>query len=419
MAFGGIALAIALSGMGLVYRGEERATRMVQGDGACLDAFQTLKQNPYDPSALTAARQCAGKTDSARRHHSQAQVYDDLARLMGVFSMIPEYHDEQRLYSGGGNRLGPQAGIYVSPHLDDFRLPWQFEAHGNKGVLVAYVAVTRLPGEPIPPTYQALGLGFGLNCVWLIRASGDAQYSAVVRPAVGGKICDRNVAGGTTLTVVEKSYPGLSFDNYPAVARFDESTAGNPLIGVKCLAAWCEIGAGTFATRKSIGETLGPSNSFYKAPRFMVKGWYDEQLLSVPVWTAPNAYVFERTTLRAALVPEPGIENLQEGQFMNTWKPVAGLMLEKNPAAGSKYARWGLKMGMNKIELRYKPEGRGGQRWEARMWPQGATTPVPWSFNKREKHFDVGIPGTVRLRWTIMDDGVWAPCGQSCCQVEG
>jgi hypothetical protein len=81
-----------------------------------------------------------------------------------IHSMIPEYHDEQRLTTGTGVGLGPQVGIYASPNLDDFTGLWQFAAHGKEGVLVAHIVVSKQAGETIPVTYQKLGLGDGLSC---------------------------------------------------------------------------------------------------------------------------------------------------------------------------------------------------------------------------------------------------------------
>jgi hypothetical protein len=156
-----------------------------------------------------------------------------------------------------------------------------------------------------------------------------------------------------------------------------------------------------------------------RSQQALVKGWHDEQLLSVPKWLDPTRYVFEQTYIRAALIPVPDVDNLVEGRFQSNWTQVATILLERDPPPTSKYARWGLKQGENRIELKWEPGPGGRQDWQVQMWPPGSVRPVPWHFNKREKHFDAGIPGTVRFRWTIMDDGIWAPCGQTCCQVEG
>ncbi len=195
---------------------------------------------------------------------------------------------------------------------------------------------------------------------------------------------------------------------YPAVARFGESAAGNPLIGVRCLNAWCEMGAGTFDLRPPLPVTFGDYS-----PRATIKGWHDEQILSIRRLTPVPRFVPTSPPLRAALVPREGVEALSPADFSAGWQRVAELYLETAPPTGSKYASWGLQRGKNSIDLRQFAWG-----WTVRMTPPAPGAPRVWRVVARDVHLDAGIPGTARFRWTTGDDGMWVPCGQSCCHVE-
>lgn len=407
-----LAALVVMTGLtGATLARRNTAVALQHAEGACAVQLQELRQNT-DESFVTAAVRCVSREDSTRRVRPQRSVSDAMVPLARMHTMIPEYHDEQRLPVNAGADLGPQAAIYASPHLDDFKKPWEFEAHGPVGALVAFVFVTRASWTgSMPGAYTDLGLAWGLNCVYLGRAATPSGWQGKVVPAPGGT-CRRN-GPGTTLEVAANSLGGPADEMYPPVARFSESTLGKPLLGVKCLNAWCEMGRGPFTPLDPLGKTVGLTD-----PKALVKGWHDEQVLSEARWLSPTSYIFVKTGPRAALIPEPGIEDLNEAAFQTNWQPVATILLESTPTTG-KYARWHLKRGPNRLELRWILGSNGRPVWEARIWPSGAPNPERWFFNQRERHFDVGVPATVRFRWTIMDDGIWAPCGMSCCQVEG
>jgi hypothetical protein len=383
-------------------------------DDACAQQIAQFRRKPEsanDSLVNRRAHACVDEVDEARRRRSMMRTTPDNMRLAVIHSSIPEYHDEQRLPDGSGG-LGPKAAIYASPYLHGFNRQWQYNVHGNEGLLVAHVSVELLPGETIPPTYMALGLSEGLNCVWLTRLGASNNYRATVRPAPNNTECNRTGPGATSLFVKTQSYGGASTDAYPPVARFSISKSGNPLLGVSCLNAWCEIGApeagGPFQTYDPLPMELIPSTT---ENVMRVKAWHDEQLLSVQ---DPTTRKWLPTNIRAAIVPAEGVGDLQPDRFRSNWIPVATVYLDRDPPTDSKYYDWGLRGGRtgNKIELRVD-----GANWRVQVTSSAGTK--SWRFGHRMEHFDVAVPGTSRFRWTILDDAIWTPCGQACCRVEG
>lgn len=363
-----------------------------------------LQQSP----GYRRARRCVDSTDLARRSHYRA-LQPDYSRLMMTHTMIPEYHDEQRLSDGAGG-LGPKVNLYASPNLGGFKQLWQFTEHGARGILVGHIFVDPLAGETIPATYAALGLARrGLYCLWLARPAGAPSYRAFVRRTNNQGVC-ADTMPATSLSV-QISDQGDVDSLYPPVARFSESAEGKPLLGVRCLNAWCEIGEPPYTLRNPLPVTMGAATSDYRA---RIKGWHDEQILSTR--NPANRRTFIPTSapaLRAALVPRPGVEWLSTADFSTGWKDVGDLYLEQDPPAGSKYARWGLKMGKNAVALRFH-----NSAWSVRLISASDGMHF-WRLTQRDFHPDAAIPGTARFRWTIGDDGLWLPCGMSCCHMEG
>jgi hypothetical protein len=194
-------------------------------------------------------------------------------------------------------------------------------------------------------------------------------------------------------------------EDYPPVARFSEASNGQPLIGIPCLRAWCEIGPAVGFTPRPPLETGAP-----KRPATVIKGWHDEQILSIR--TGPDD--FAPTTVRGIVIPHDDIASRQLSHFEADYVPVATITLE-GTVTGTKYARWGLRAGPNILSLRRFPGGD----WDARItWP-GMPGSRHWENVVRHAHHDVVVPATARWRWTYADDGAWVPCAQGCCQTDG
>ena len=378
-----------------------------QRDTACVALMERFRLDSTADRRKEALA-CVKAVDSDRRSQPRAAMRAEINRLAEIPWFIPEYHDEQRLFDGV-NALGPMAFIYASPYLHGFTTLAQIIEHGSVGFLAALVYVDTMETSPLPGTYQNLHLKRGINCVWLsydTTAPAAKRWAAKINQPGNDHPCDRSdEANMKSLAVVQ----GIttSSENVPPVARFGEGHGNQPILGFKCLNGWCEAGPSG-----AVSPSRDPSNTV-AGREGKVKGWHDEQRLADRVG---GKFV---PTFRASVVPDPRVGTYTVSDFTGGWKQVAIIELpDGDPPAGSKYRNWGLKRGQNRLEIRNSAAGG----WEARLWPAGATTAAgakTWYIIDRMPHYDAAVPATARWRWTILDDGVWVPCGQACCQAEG
>jgi hypothetical protein len=360
-------------------------------------------------------------------------------RLAKMFFDIPEYHDEGRLPAGrdpsGAAVLGPLAGIYASPFLQGFTRPSQIYEQGPRGTLAAIVVIELRDQERLPLTYTRLQLDSGMNCVWLavdppppgVKKTERAyltnlKYRAYVsHPPSSSPSCDRNGSMSPELRVVAVQNDAFRTDgSYPGVARFDTDGSGNPVLGFRCLSAFCEIGVNRGAdvrtpdglTRTNLDRVqwrTQPATTGKLGERKNIKAWHDEQTLAI----RDSYFVWRPSKVRATIIPDTGAIALDSVDFEDRWVRVANISIEGTVPGGSKYARWGLRHGNNFVEFRYN---RAGGKWLAQIvWDDGSAK--AWRNMKRTVHHDVTVPPIVRFRWTGADDGVWAPCGNACCNA--
>jgi hypothetical protein len=272
-------------------------------------------------------------------------------------------------------------------------------------VLAALVFVDGQAGDPVPATYDTLHLRAGMvNCVWLAYqpASSGGAWKASVTHADLERPCRPTATGARhPLSVRRRRLPGATAADYPPVARFSAAKDSQPLLGFKCLDAWCELGP-------MPGFVPDTPTTNISGPLGQIKGWHDEQDLA--------EYVGGRWVPRvhAAIVPAPKVDTLKPADFEKGPIPVATVVLSADPRHDSKYYRWGLRKGRNRVVLSHV-----GGTWSAKLLPGNGSAPRPWDFVRQMMHMDAVVPGTARFRWTKSDDGVWVPCGQSCCEVEG
>jgi hypothetical protein len=398
---------------------QQPTSRASSAPGACASLVAAAR-DVGSPANIAAAESCFDSVDLARRNVSLGLIRVPMESLAVVHFQIPEYHDEQRLSDRAG-ALGPVTRIYASPYLGDFKYLWQFEEHGSVGILVAMVSVEPLRSESVPRTYGLLHLvADSLNCVWLSYGATPqgTKWQAYVSHVAWDKPCDRS---GRMLGPLDvgRDYGGPD-SAYPPVARFGAARDSQPLLGLRCLAAWCEIGPRGF---QHVPLAFNPQK-----PLETVKGWFDEQDLADEIG---NRWV---PVVHASIVPVPNVDALPPQAFDTGQVHVATINLASAPPAGSKYARWGLVQGENLLYLSRvaiagattgTTPGAGGAPTQA-SWRTFLGQPgmqmanrTPWDSVIRMPHWDADVPGTARFRWTIEDDGVWVPCGQACCQAEG
>jgi hypothetical protein len=345
-------------------------------------------------------------------------------QLAMVHAMIPEYHDEQRLKGWDDptdRRLGPAAGIFLSPFVPDISNRKVIPSHIDvPGMLVGYVVVIQQPNETLSPNYQALHLDWGMNCLWLRSIAGN-NYEAYISQPAPDSACRSNPMPQLhgPLEVRRSPLPNPYFvrDHAPA-ARFTDDTRQNPLLGVPCFDGWCDIGPPGFSPRPTPGYLTtrppyyGPGESNSRRET-RIKGWYDEQYLEIDSTRWGRGWV--ATNVRAAIVPRPRIHDAPP-ELVGQWRHVADVYLNQDPPGGTKYAG-ALFAGWNKIELMLESVGPP-RKYLYRYTSSGGTYEVYDVV--AEGHQDAPVPGTTRWRYSMFDSGTWVPCGEnSCCQSAG
>lgn len=387
-------------------------------------------------------------------------------RLPGDIVNVPEFHDCQRaLVDSGalGLRYGPHIAIFAAQQLGQLvaRLDSTFDSTARRDAR-AYGAAEIWSSGRYPP----LAIDSGQNCLFLWREGGTWRASMVQATAqnLPTTYCQRVLPtsgslGGTPLLVVPRTHPGERFtdEDYPAVARWDwDATHQVQYIGIKCGAAWCEVGRADLVSSPTLPVIPGMGRRERRVR--LIKGWHDYQLLA----TLPPTGTPQPTSIRGYFVPAPDLGQQNEFGDFATFRPVASVILDgpkrPNAAAFEKYRRHfgfadvrpGLRVDAV-IALCYGTRTSCGipaggatacsapgpgddppwvpagapaavsQRWYTRVTSGGS---VRFSCATRYRgNTDpatgrpFNIPGTVRWRWKVDDEGGWMRCIFGCCEL--
>ena len=388
-----------------------------------------------------------------------AQIHD--IPLSEPVTNIPEYHDCQRFLTGSGG-LGSTYAVFVAFRLD----------HVVLGPAAVPVATIYTPNG----VYDYLGIKPGFNCLFLMNSGGAWAASMVPRgQGDSKKNCGDPGINPTSpeskkLRVIATNYGGqFNPEDFPPVARWDYDTSHSKhYVGVRCGAAWCEVGdtdltpSPGFAGGLSF-PSLQNTRASWASRVQTVKGWYDAQRLSVLV----SGSVVP-SDVHAVLVPAPALDSINwiswprpdSGlkYYTNTWVHVAYTVLDGD------YPKWNFKHGINKISLCYggknanacsipdppppleatfataldacSPDPTNDQwRWWARTESDvnndgtpKATTTVTYSCVRRMDHrggllaweqghpnMSYTIPGTARWFFLPNDESAWTGCPTGCC----
>ena len=387
-------------------------------------------------------------------HH--ALVPDTLV-LAGSLSKVPEFHDCQRFISRKTQEYESLYAIWVRESLDVVvyptglggGIPGNADSVGNRlaagtpyvigdstftasgepteavGVPVAIVWSDKLP-------YPDLGIEPGYNCLYMYD---PPAWKAKMVPVGDQKDCSPDVnvnptqVTGTNLAVRRSMVAGLNNGDYPPVARWDADSAGRYFIGIKCLAAWCEVG-----------------NEILKSPGYSgdrtrtVPGWYDEQYLAVSTTIHPHW----PSRILGTMFPDPLLDGYMRTGFpVGTFVTVAWTALSQGPGKGPpdpthlgvyktkfNFDPAPVTGAMNRIELCRGPRDTCIPAGIANpptcpaaasdtLWARissGATGAVAYRCVTYTDH-GVDMPGVVRWRWLANDEKGWVPCPSGCCQV--
>lgn len=387
--------------------------------------------------------------------------------LSDSITNIPEFHDCQRfLVRGAGRRLVFDSlyAVFASFKLD--RLLQDLNASTDTITLNTGVHVMGVPVATIYSDhrqYQPLGIQPGFNCLLLYRqlsidSPNESTWGAKMIPLPPPDSNCVNVEGnlaGTPLQVDASSVPGLAESDYPPAARWDWDPADSEqYIGVKCGAAWCQVGKFGFDTSASYS---GPPLKFKpigggtvtKAESLRVtaiRGWYDEQLLdeSEGGLSVPSGQ-------QGFLIPNPDLDKLkaEPDPYLSQWVQVGFAVIQGG------YYKWNYHHHVNQILLCHgsadncqvsgivqnqPAESPSTTRpkdcttgWLAAVGPATAG-PLPSGkfklfclretnhqhalddLNSRYPNVISSIPATARWRWLLKDAGSWFGCyTASCC----
>lgn len=395
--------------------------------------------------------------------------------LSGRIADIPEFHDCQEfvvrrawyLFWRPAWEYDHLYSIFASFGLDSL---WRDLHSGDTLTLPSGATVRTVPVATIYSdggTYPQLGIRPGFNCLLLYRqppnnAPPDTGWGAKMIPlgtadssCLAGDVDENDP--GTLLQVRASSLSSLTAADYPAAARWDwDPVHSEQYIGIKCVAAWCQVGRTGFDTSASYtGPPLPfkPIGTVGFTPAELtrvtaIKGWYDEQRLA-----ASGTAGLQPSAMRGMLFPNPDIHGLKKipDMYNSKWVQVGFAVV-----FGGDYHKWNMRQRVNEILLCHgsvlacavptnqPPEPPTtmlltscATGWWAKVVPYltAATTGQPRYFClKLADHtadlaalnaaynnlFISSIPGTARWRWLLKDEGTWHGClGSSCCSGGG
>lgn len=232
----------------------------------------------------------------------------DTFSVSGAITLIPEYHDCQRFVMNDG-KFGPLVAIFAaSRDAQEAPPPPRTSADSAVAQIVS-------GGD-----YGDLGIIGGHNCLYMWKAT---NWSAVMVQVGRVDACDTRIdTGGRTaigLFVREIPPPDGVTGPWPRGARWDMDTVNaRQYISIACGGQWCEVHKDR--TGVSSGTyTNAPSNAHRAV--FGIKGWYDEQRLTLP---DPLGSGNEIPTVRGSVFPEPGLRDITSLDAFNAhWIPTA------------------------------------------------------------------------------------------------
>ena len=310
-------------------------------------------------------------------------------------------------------------------------------------------------------TYPKLGIKPYFNCLYLWGRPGRLRakmFPVADDEAQCGKRYAPTDIPGQDLAVREVHVPNFNKPNeYPPVARWDwDAVNAVQYIGVRCGAAWCEVGPGE---PENPGTPAFSSSASYVTPAGAskedlvrgVKGWYDEQLLAVE-----ESDEAMPSLLRGAVFPDTLLASLTSPMLDGQWRVVSHIALQR-PEPGQlvkelKYYKDKFNLDpiasgsplkeMNHVLLCYGTvsscsvpavaskamksscgnSALGAATSTKRYWAQITSNVSSPMYRCMTPHTHAGIvdiPATARWRWLARDETSWRWCPLGCCEVNG
>lgn len=389
----------------------------------CRETFMHARHD----SVSTAVRRAAFK-DCLRRIGVVRALGAEAERLSQLNLLIPEFHDEQRFASSPA-QYGPTVMGFASPNLAGFVHEGQWNEHGARGVLSAIVYVDPDDTSPQGEAYTRLGLQQGINCIWIARDPATrVVWSAYVTWSAPNTACspDNKVRD---LAVVRSQPLGRDapIADYPPATRFTWDSRGLPLIGVRCLSGWCDLGPrddrgnAAFSPYSAIGNALATTPGLRTEllailgdlTAVQVLGWHDEQYLSEVRVVGTDTILVPGRVLATVIPIHRAYTTMDALTRAGSASDV--LVYVHGGVSASRYGRpgWNLRNGLNRIYF----GSATPTTFYATLDP--ASTGPRWNHFERHAHFDAAVISTARFRWASLDESIWIACGQACCRVDG
>lgn len=341
---------------------------------------------------------------------------------------IPEFHDCQRFIVGTGKDRHYDAlfAVFAADRLN--RLDSVIAEAGDTTLMVPSATIWTDGGK-----YSALGITGASTCLYMWREAGAWKARTLPASADNQNCTQRRVfypvreeRGELDLSVVPTSFAGLSHADYPAVARWDwDAARGEHYLGIKCGAAWCEIGRKGFTPSPNRDD---PGGTPLQRRVVMVKGWYDRQYLATP-----HGAPVTPSEVEGIITPVPELDGMDDLTAFNQWTRVATVnLLQPSPEYKAKY-NWDGRSTMSlchgtrsncfgwvRTILLWWTIPRCGAAYGKRWWVRTVAS----DGSKMERcvyRWDMGtehhVIGTARFRWLARDETSWKRCTNGCCEV--
>jgi hypothetical protein len=375
-------------------------------------ATPAVASHAVEPPDDMDAPECPGPYFAVYMKRQNGTTIEHEVEIAGHITKVAEFHDCQRFVTG--QRYEALYAVFASDTLDSL-----FVADTVRETAYAVAEVYTKHGD-----YGLLGIRQGFNCLYLSNANGWEAF--MVWAGNNDDDCGpvlsnfqrNNTAAMKKLTVKRVQVPQMSFADYPPTTRWDRAKDGQYSIGVKCGAAWCEIG---LAPTSQASDALPVANGMTHGQKRvrLIKGWYDQQTLAVggPTVSVPGGALIDIKPAMgsdkvSAVMPVPRLGSMPFP--VGQWRRVGTILMGAIPGYESKL---GVKPGTNKIELRRNSE-TDPTDWSARVVDPNNSS-HEFEVTRRDhsaEHFN--IPGTLRWRWQADDETIWVRCLEGCCQVQ-
>ena len=248
----------------------------------------------------------------------------------GAITLIPEFHDCQRLADPSDKTFGPLAAVFsgFGQSLDNPPLMTQPDS-------AAALIVSSLE-------YAPLGLGQANNCLYLWGedvGNRIVYHAGMLKVGSDEARCSKPLGNdaATLLHVREIKVAGL----LPGGSRWDQDLENSQsFISTRCGASWCEVGLAKTKDPTSQGWASATALDVaipvgYEAV-YSVKGWHDDQRLPIPIAetatpkTLGTDLISVTTAARAIVVPDTILQTKPDTAFFNNrWVPTVRVHLSQ------------------------------------------------------------------------------------------